>query len=145
MHDRNIERGVSSESVRIGIESLQSVELERGESSGMIVDEGGAGKPGRDVSPVEDESDGSKEVESIRRSSRRSVLSEKSRAMEGDDEDDEVGDGEESDDGEGDDGKVNEDKGPREKTKKEYLPYDASKHFYWARTVRLDFFLLLFH
>jgi hypothetical protein len=136
-HESNIEQGVSGESVRIGIESLRSVELEQEEASGMIVDEGGADDPIREGSGDEEESDGSGGASPVRRSSRRSIKAEKARALEGDVGDDEDEDDKEGEDGEGDDGKgSHEDKEPREKLKKGYMVYDPARHFYWAKTVR---------
>jgi len=101
-------------------------------ASGMDVDEEGVEDPVREVSPVEDDSDVAKEVETIRRSSRRSSKAEKARAIEEDRNDDKGND-------EGEEEKNNEAGEPREKTKGDYLPFDATKHFYWATTVSLGF------
>jgi len=79
MHDINIEQGISSESVCLGIEALQDVESE------MNVDEGDAAGRSREVSPSK-ESGGSKVVSPIRRNLQHSVKAEKVRAMDEDED-----------------------------------------------------------
>jgi len=64
--------------------------------------------------------------------SRRSSKAEKARAIEEDRNDDKGND-------EGEEEKNNEAGELREKTKGDYLPFDATKHFYWATTVSLGF------
>ena len=58
-----------SEGVHIGIEALQLDEFGIEEASGMDVDEEGVEDPVQEVSPVKDDSDVAKEVETICRSS----------------------------------------------------------------------------
>jgi hypothetical protein len=127
----NIAAGVSSDIVRIGIESLERIE------------------PGLVDLTGEGEDDGSKATSPTRRSSRRSVKAEKARAMEEDDEDEgsdhengeegSEGDDERGAEGDEEDGGGDEDQAPREKKKAMYLPFDAGKHFYWAKAVSYGF------
>jgi hypothetical protein len=119
-YEDRIAQGLTGDSVHIGIEMLKPVEL-------GSEDEDGEEGLGGEASP--------------RRSSRKSVKAEKARARDGEDKVEENDDGEdeperEGDDGEGDDGGGNDgDQEPREKLHPGYLPYDASRHFFWAKSV----------
>jgi hypothetical protein len=149
-HEMTAGQGVSFESVRIGIKDLALVKFSPVEEEGS----------GSDTKDLIEEDDDEVEVSPIRRSLRRSVKAEKARAVERDDGSD---DG--RTDGEGDVGEAEVEKavesgddvmevektgasadgvkgvatatqGLQEKKKKDYLPYKADLHFYWATAVR---------
>ena len=125
----NVSEGVSGDSVRIGIEDLQAVDMSD-EVMGAASGEGNGDK---------DETGANVEVSSpVRRSSRRSKKAEKVLlASEGgtDEDGDEEEVDEEDDDNVSRDGGKDDSKAPREKKKSAYLSYDPAVHSLWTKAV----------
>jgi hypothetical protein len=132
-HDRNVAQGVSAESVRIDIDLLEQVGIEREKASGDY-----------DVEEQEVDTqlggaeDGSMDLRGSRASTRAGKARAVSKAEDEDEGEDEDGDQEEiKDTADTSDG------APQEKKHRSYLPYDVERHFYWHKVVRsLSFFHL---
>jgi hypothetical protein len=137
-HEANLDQGVSGETVRIGIEALSRVEVEREDASMGDTGDGLGDMEEVDDSLVETKDDDPREGESVRRSGRSVIQTGKARAL-GDDGDE--GEGEVDDDEEEEDATGS--KEPQEKKKSEYLPYDSKRHFFWAQVVRLFSFSIV--
>jgi hypothetical protein len=137
-HTLNVDRGISGDSVRIGIDDLQAVDVDA-----MEVDHGASEAGEGDDDHEEDGKDSESKVMSpVRRSSRLPKVAEKVRLAtggdmdegdEGDNDNDDKLDDEEVGGSRTDRGKgVDSAERPREKKK----PYNASVHFYWDQAVR---------
>jgi hypothetical protein len=142
-HTKNVSAGVSGDTVRIGVDNLPSV---------VHITSGREGDDDENEEDAQEEK--SQTVSPVRRSSRRSKKAEKAQVADdvdlGEDEVDDEEDEEGNDAGKvgvehkGDDkGKV-ESEDLREKKKSAYLPFDKSKHFYWAKSVRYCVLFLIF-
>ena len=129
VHAKNVDEGVSSSSVRIGIDDLAPPE------ETMEVDPVTSEDGGDDDENEEGDSQPVEVVSPVRRSSRPTKKAEKAREVAAAEDDDEGGDNEGVGNTPKDSG-VDGDKGPREKKKSMYLAYDASVHFYWDKAVR---------
>jgi hypothetical protein len=126
LNEANLAQGVSDESVRMGIESLDRVDEEVSEVENIVV---GTVVNRREVSELQGAE--SRAGSPSRRSGRLIVKTEKVRVS------DEGSEGEGRDaDGENEDDDEDENAGPREKKKEGYLRFDRSKHFFWTKSVR---------
>jgi hypothetical protein len=148
--------GLSGDTFRIDMSSLERTASDTGDAEFMDVDQGGSEAGEGDEADEGDEAGegegdddfkGSehKVTSPVRRSSRRPKVAEKLRLATGADEDDEEEGGYDNDEKFGDEdaddfrkvrGKgVDSSEGPREKKKSAYLTYDAGVHFYWDQAV----------